>query len=108
MWIVRLALQWPNTFVVMAMMIVVGAEGTRVAVVETGRDGPSVRYEPVTLGRDFGADVEILSGLAGSESPIANPGDSLPEGARVQAVATEPVRPVPDSNPKPAPAGRSG
>jgi RND family efflux transporter MFP subunit len=68
---------------VSANAILVDAEGTRVAVL---RDGRSVHYQAVELGRDFGPDVEILSGLTGNEPLVANPGESLPEGARVDVV----------------------
>jgi RND family efflux transporter MFP subunit len=49
-----------------------------------------VTYKTVQLGRDYGADIEITSGLTGDETVIIHPGDSLPEGQAVQ-----PVRPKP-------------
>jgi len=55
-------------------------DGMKVAVV----DGDSkVCLRPVTLGRDFGGRVEILSGLAGEERLIVNPPDDLLEGESV-------------------------
>jgi multidrug efflux pump subunit AcrA (membrane-fusion protein) len=41
----------------LANAIMVGAEGTRVAVVRQGRDGMAVDDEPIVRGRDFAADV---------------------------------------------------
>lgn len=57
------------------------AEGPRAAVV--GGDG-KVHLKPVTIGRDYGTDVEILGGLNPSESIILNPSDSLEEGQTVR------------------------
>jgi len=41
---------------------------------------------PVTLGRDFGSEVEVLTGLNGDENLIVNPPDSILSG--------QPVRPA--------------
>ena len=56
------------------------SEGLQVAVLE-GRN--RVVLIPVTLGRDFGNEVEIVSGLNGDESVILNPPDSLVSGESV-------------------------
>ena len=55
-------------------------EGTRAAVV--GSDG-KVRLKPVVIGRDYGTEVEILSGLDPSDSIVLNPSDSLEDGQEV-------------------------
>jgi len=39
---------------------------------------------PIVLGRDFGTEVEVVSGLDGSESVITNPPDSLVSGGEVR------------------------
>jgi RND family efflux transporter MFP subunit len=59
------------------------AEGPRAAVV--GTDG-KIRLKPVTIGRDYGTEVEILGGLDPSESIVLNPSDSLEEGQAVNVV----------------------
>jgi multidrug efflux system membrane fusion protein len=56
------------------------AEGPRAAVV--GADG-KVHLKPVTIGQDFGTEVEILGGLDLKDSVILNPNDSLEEGQPV-------------------------
>jgi membrane fusion protein, multidrug efflux system len=56
------------------------AEGPRAAVV--GGDG-KVHLKPVSIGRDYGTDVEILGGLDTLESIVLNPSDSLEEGQTV-------------------------
>lgn len=53
--------------------------GTSVAVV---RDGV-VHVQPVLVGRDYGAHVEIREGLAEGDLVIVNPGDTAKEGAKV-------------------------
>lgn len=58
------------------------AEGTRAAVV--GSDG-KVHLKAVVIGRDYGTDVEILSGLDASDLLVLNPSDSLEEGQPVHA-----------------------
>ncbi|MBP1601507.1 MAG: hypothetical protein H6Q06_1658, partial [Acidobacteria bacterium] len=49
------------------------------------REDGSIHYQKVVLGRDFGAQTEIISGLAGGESLVINPGDDIQEGAMVKA-----------------------
>ncbi len=57
------------------------AEGPRVAVVD--KDG-KVHLRPISIGRDFGATLEILGGLEISDRIIINPSDSLDEGQQVR------------------------
>lgn len=59
------------------------SEGTQVGVV--GKD-QKVVLTKVVLGRDFGTEVEVLSGLTGTESVILNPSDSLTAGTQVRVV----------------------
>jgi RND family efflux transporter MFP subunit len=56
------------------------AEGPRVAVVD--KDS-TVHLRPISIGRDFGATLEILGGLEVSDRIIINPSDSLEEGQKV-------------------------
>ncbi len=62
--------------------LVIRSDGPQVAVV---REDGSIHYQKVALGRDFGAQTEIISGLAGGESLVINPGDDIQEGAVVKA-----------------------
>lgn len=62
--------------------LVVRSDGPQVALV---REDGSIHYQKVVLGRDFGAQTEIISGLAGGESLVINPGDDIQEGAMVKA-----------------------
>ena len=64
--------------------LVTRANGTRVAVVS--EDG-SVHFQKVSVGRDYGTETEVLSGLEGGELVIINPTDDVREGARVKPAA---------------------
>jgi RND family efflux transporter MFP subunit len=59
------------------------SEGVQVAVVQPDQ---RVALVKVVLGRDFGTEVEVVSGLTGSESVILNPSDSLIAGTLVRVV----------------------
>jgi multidrug efflux pump subunit AcrA (membrane-fusion protein) len=43
--------------------------------------------KPVTIGRDYGSDIEITQGLAPDDNVILSPPDSLTDGAVIR-VAT--------------------
>lgn len=66
------------------------AEGLRVGVVHDDH----VRLVPVTIGHDFGRDVEITSGLTANDLIILDPSDSLTDGAEVHAELA-PAKPAP-------------
>lgn len=56
--------------------------GLRVGVVRNGK----VQLVPVRIGHDYGAKVEIISGLQPQDKVILNPPDSLAEGEPVRIV----------------------
>jgi RND family efflux transporter MFP subunit len=58
-------------------------EGLRVAVVRNGQ----AQLVPITIGRDYGSKVEVVSGLQASDEVIVDPSDSLTDGT---AVRTQP------------------
>jgi RND family efflux transporter MFP subunit len=62
--------------------------GMQVAVV---RNGKTV-LESVTIGRDFGTEVEVVAGVDRNDEVIENPSDSLTAGAEVR-VAEPPANP---------------
>jgi RND family efflux transporter MFP subunit len=72
-----------STVIIPVTSMIFRSQGLRVAVV---RDGRAVMV-PITLGRDFGTEVEVTSGLDGSETVITNPPDSLLDGEAVRVVA---------------------
>ncbi len=65
------------------------AEGTMVGIV---RADNTVELRRVKLGRDFGAVVEIVSGITATDRVILNPSDSLVAGATVRVL--EPAAPA--------------
>jgi RND family efflux transporter MFP subunit len=56
------------------------SEGLRVGVVRNGR----AELVPITIGRDFGFAVEVVTGLQPTDRIIVNPSDSLTSGIPVQ------------------------
>jgi RND family efflux transporter MFP subunit len=61
--------------------LVFRAEGLQVAVV---RDGNRAELVRITLGRDFGTEVEVTSGITEHDQVVVNPPDSLTTGAGVR------------------------
>jgi RND family efflux transporter MFP subunit len=59
------------------------SEGLRVGVVRNGR----AELVPVTIGRDYGSSVEVMSGLQPTEPVIVKPRDSLISGTNVHVHA---------------------
>jgi hypothetical protein len=56
------------------------AQGPQVAVVDKDN---KVRLRSISIGRDFGATLEILGGVDVNDRIIINPSDSLEEGQTV-------------------------
>jgi RND family efflux transporter MFP subunit len=56
------------------------AEGLQVAVVRNDE----AQLVPVTIGRDYGATVEVVSGLQAGDQVVVSPSDSLTSGTRVR------------------------
>src|SRR6476661_4142161 len=65
------------TFKLPVNAIIFRTEGVRVAVV--GADG-KVALQPVTLGRDYGNSLEVVSGITGGEQIIVNAPDAIEAG----------------------------
>ncbi len=63
--------------------LVTRPDGPVVPILDENR---TVRYRKVQLGRDLGAELEVVAGLEGGETVIVHPGDTLAEGQKVQAV----------------------
>jgi multidrug efflux pump subunit AcrA (membrane-fusion protein) len=61
------------------------AEGLRVGVVKNGK----TVLVPITIGRDFGTKVEVLSGVDATDAVILDPSDSLIDGLSVHVRATQ-------------------
>jgi AcrB/AcrD/AcrF family len=121
MWLAKIALQRPYTFVVLALLILLLGVFTTLRIpidifpninipvvaaiwsyTGLSPDDMAKRIvlltekaaQRITTGRDFGTSLEVLAGLSASEDVIANPPDSLATGALVRIVQ-------PQSNPSP-------
>lgn len=79
---VHLKLPTPvNTFTLPPNATIFKSAGLQVAVV---KDGKTVSLIPITPGRDFGTEIEVVAGLKGDEWVILNPSDSLANGSFVR------------------------
>ena len=57
------------------------AEGVQVASI--GADG-KVKLKMITLGRDFGTEVEVVTGLSSTDQVIVNPSAAISDGDEVK------------------------
>lgn len=81
---VHLKLPTPtSSYLLPANTLLFRAEGLRVGVVN---DQQKAELRQITLGHDFGSDVEVLAGITGTENVIVNPPDSLVDGESVRIV----------------------
>jgi RND family efflux transporter MFP subunit len=74
-----------NTFTLPVNATIFKSAGLQVAIVKNGK---TISLIPVTPGRDFGTEIEIVAGLKGDEWVVLNPSDSLTEGAVVRVAET--------------------
>lgn len=71
--------------------VILEPDGLHLATVDASHHAHILR---VTPGRDFGASMEILSGLQPNQPVIANPPDSLTEGEEVRVVSGDGGKPA--------------
>ena len=57
------------------------SDGLQVATLDAGNH---VSLKPITVGRDFGDRVEVLTGIRAADKVIVNPPDSLAAGEAVR------------------------
>jgi len=70
-----------TAFILPVNTLLFRSEGLRVAAVTDDRHA---ELRPVTLGHDFGSEVEVVAGLTGNESIVVNPPDSIVAGEEVR------------------------
>jgi RND family efflux transporter MFP subunit len=75
-----------STYLLPVDTLLFRTEGLQVGVVQNGK----VMLTKVTPGRDFGDQIEIVTGLKGDEQVIQNPPDSILTGQSVQIAKTAP------------------
>ncbi len=74
-----------GTVVIPVNTMIFRSEGMRVAVVRDNK----AELVPITIGRDYGTEVEVLSGVTEQDEVIENPSDSLTSGTQVRAAKVE-------------------
>lgn len=72
-----------NPLVVPANVLVIDQAGTHVVTVDAGHH---IRFQNVSLGRDFGREVEIIDGVKSDDVLVASPSDLLVAGEVVGVV----------------------
>lgn len=77
------------TVIVPVSSILFRSEGLRIGVVRNGK----VQLVPVALGKDYGTEVEVVSGLSPNDDLIMNPADSLTSGLAVRVVPANKLTP---------------
>jgi RND family efflux transporter MFP subunit len=82
------------TFILPVNTLIFRAQGLQIATVQDGK----ATLVPIVLGRDFGSEVEVVSGLSGQENVMVNPPDSLVDGEQVQIAQNQ----QPTGQPQPA------
>jgi len=86
---VKLSLEREEPAIVIpARTVAILNKGPHVVTVESDN---TIRLRPVTLGRDFGTEIEVASGLTGTEKLVANPSDAFKDGQAVRFDAPSPV-----------------
>jgi len=72
-----------HSFLLPANVLLFRGDGLHVATVDAH---DRVQLKPVTIGRDYGAQIEIVSGLSARDHVVLSPPDSLVSGAPVRVV----------------------
>lgn len=75
-----------QAFRIPANTLMFRGDGLRVATVSSDH---RVLLRSVTLGRDFGTEVEVLAGLAADDNIVVSPSDSLADSIEVRVIAPE-------------------
>jgi RND family efflux transporter MFP subunit len=73
-----------SAVVIPVTSLIFRSEGLRVGVVRNKH----AALIPITIGRDFGTTVEVVSGLDANEKVITNPPDSLVDGQEVRSASS--------------------
>jgi RND family efflux transporter MFP subunit len=74
-----------SAFILPVNTLLFRAEGLRIAAVG---ENQKVELKQITLGHDFGGEVEVIAGLKGDENVIVNPPDSVVHGETVRVAQT--------------------
>jgi hypothetical protein len=67
--------------------LIFGADGMRVAVVDAER---RIALKSIKVGRDYGTEIEVASGVGSDEAVVLNPPESLFDGQVVRLAGKKP------------------
>lgn len=84
----------PPSVLVPVTALIFRAQGLQAAVVN---DGKHAEIRNIALGRDYGSEVEVVSGLTTQDHVMVNPPDSLVEGEEVWATQVSGKSLTPDT-----------
>jgi RND family efflux transporter MFP subunit len=76
-----------STLLIPSSSLIFRSEGLRVGTIANGNHAA---LTPIVLGRDFGNEVEVVSGLSENAAVILTPPDSLVDGQAVRVVEAKP------------------
>ncbi len=79
-----------NTLRIPVNTVLFRTRGLEVATLDSEQ---RVHLKPITQGRDFGTEIEVLTGLKAADTLMVNPPDSIAEGTVVR-IAQPPARPA--------------
>ena len=86
---VHLTLPGAQALIVPVSAVLFRSEGLRVTVVRNGpSDTHTAELVPVTLGKDFGNEVEVTSGITAEDLIVDSPPDSITSGEAVRIAPT--------------------
>jgi RND family efflux transporter MFP subunit len=68
--------------------LVFNAEGTKVAVARQENGKSIVHFQDITVGRDTGSELEVVSGINPDDLIVVNPGERLSDGGPVKLGTT--------------------
>jgi multidrug efflux pump subunit AcrA (membrane-fusion protein) len=77
----------PNVLIVPEQAVLFRTQGMQVALIG---DGNKVHLQDVTIGRNLGTEVQVLTGLKATDKIVANPSQGLLEGQEVKIVQPAP------------------
>ncbi len=75
------------TLILPVSSLIFRAQGLQAAILE---NGDTAHLVPITLGRDYGTSVEVITGLQQGQPVIDSPPDSLSDGEKVRVVQEQP------------------
>jgi RND family efflux transporter MFP subunit len=92
------------TFILPVSALIFRSQGLQVASVDSNN---KTKLVAITLGRDFGSQVEVLSGLNADDKIIVNPADSVIDGEQVNPTEPKNSQQQPQPKSQGEPSGES-